>query len=1393
MEQDDLEIEPEIRIRKLTVKGEAFQIQLLEDQRSSAQRAWRKQLNKIENCLADLSESSTLQNERMFLETKMDILVEAHEQLDRALEDNVEAKRVASEKFETWEREHSDALKRINYRVADLRQEKETLRSSRSGRTSQRLKSSGASMMSGLERKADMAAKVAKLKTELIFADAEARKSAALKEHEEELKKLKLTKKLALAKAEMDAVSKVEESEFGDLQEVVPKTTDKGDLLQKYLSAQVESVTGTSLTTLQTDVEFTPDPTEIVENGKPDNEHESSPEIIRSPPSASQKEPVVTASLYPTLNPFAPEYVAVSTPKFVPTSRLPFPQDQTAGPRKAAPVPKQDGNFTPSDSSSENALQRLADLLSQKRLQDSLPLPEPETFRGDLLQYPFWLKSFQTIIEGQTDKPSQRLYYLGKYTAGEAKEAICGFLSLETSDAYTQAKKVLADRFGNPFLIADAYRKKINEWPKIPPNDGANLRNYSDFLLHCQTAAKEIKYLKVLDDPDENQKMTRKLPRHLIDRWSREVDRWLSREHEERGFDDRTNFMTENGAAYPPFSVFCEFLKREARIACNPVISSKILKEEECKREDLEKTGKSGRYQRRRNCLASGSSEVKEDTERRKREDKPKKEVCHLCKGLHNLDACEQFPKMSLSERMEFVRSRGLCHGCLKWGHLRRDCRHKKSCSTCNGPHPTLLHNDALKKDTPGTTQEIPEVTSHRVKASDSKEHSECFSHSLIVPVWLCHEDNPQDKQLVYALLDDQSDACFIKDTVLEKLSVNGPQVQLRLSTVLAEEVITCTRINGLVVQGLKEEASIPLPGAYSREDIPARRSQIPRPETARNWPHLAPIADQLMPYRDDIEVGLLIGTNCTRAIKPKEVIPGNDDDPYAKKTALGWGVIGVVHPNKSEEDDSLCSCHRIVSFEVNPSHGRRMCHFALKTQVKEILNPSQVAKMFEQDFHETKDNQALSHDDRKFIQKVKDGIHQRVDGHYELPLPLRDERMKLPNNKELAQSRLKKLKGRLANDKAYRNDYQGFMDEVIKKGYAERVPDDELSLENGQIWYIPHHGVYHPKKRGKIRVVFDASAEFKGESLNKHLLQGPDLTNSLTGVLCRFRKEPVAFMCDIEGMFHQVNVNIEHRNLLRFLWWEDGDVEKPLVEYRMTVHLFGAVSSPGCSNFALKTAADDFEEECGNEAAEFVRHDFYVDDGLKSVPSVDQAIDLIKSTKTLCKKGGFNLHKFISNRKEVIEAVPVEQRAKEIKELDMTKDLLPLERALGVQWFVESDEFHFKAELKDRPLTRRGILSTVSSIYDPLGLIAPFLLQGKRILQGICKDGTHWDDPVPEHVRMQWIKWREELGVLARLKVPRCYKPTDFGEIKGIELHNFSDASTLGYGQCSYLRMVNS
>ena len=122
------------------------------------------------------------------------------------------------------------------------------------------------------------------------------------------------------------------------------------------------------------------------------------------------------------------------------------------------------------------------------------------------------------------------------------------------------------------------------------------------------------------------------------------------------------------------------------------------------------------------------------------------------------------------------------------------------------------------------------------------------------------------------------------------------------------------------------------------------------------------------------------------------------------------------------------------------------------------------------------------------------------------MPLPLKDPNTKLPNNRDVALHRLKQLKRRFAPDEKYRNDYLTFMNTVIQSGYAEKVPTrkEDEGENNQQVWSIPHNGVYHPKKR----LVFDCSAELKGESLNKHLLQGPDMTNNLTGVVCRLPRK---------------------------------------------------------------------------------------------------------------------------------------------------------------------------------------------------------------------------------------------------------------------------------------------
>ena len=239
--------------------------------------------------------------------------------------------------------------------------------------------------------------------------------------------------------------------------------------------------------------------------------------------------------------------------------------------------------------------------------------------------------------------------------------------------------------------------------------------------------------------------------------------------------------------------------------------------------------------------------------------------------------------------------------------------------------------------------------------------------------------------------------------------------------------------------------------------------------------------------------------------------------------------------------------------------------------------------------------------------------------------------------------------------------------------------------------------------------------------------------------------------------------------------------------------YLFGATSSPGCANFGLKQIACDNEATFGKDVADFLRNDFYVDDGLKSLSSVSEAVQMIRSCQDMCKQSGLHLHKFTSNSKEVLAQIPERDRATELSRINIFSDSLPIERTLGVLWNIESDTFEFRITLHDRPLTRRGILSSVSSIYDPLGFIAPVILTGKQILQQMCADNMDWDDPLPDELYMKWQHGRNGLLDLESIQVERCLKPDNFGQVKSVEMHHFSDASTLGYGQCSYLKLIDS
>ena len=436
--------------------------------------------------------------------------------------------------------------------------------------------------------------------------------------------------------------------------------------------------------------------------------------------------------------------------------------------------------------------------------------------------------------------------------------------------------------------------------------------------------------------------------------------------------------------------------------------------------------------------------------------------------------------------------------------------------------------------------------------------------------------------------------------------------------------------------------------------------------------------------------------------------------------------------------------------------------------------------------FQSTSDDNkpGLSIENHKFL-KIMDQEFRLMDGKWTAPLPFRSPRETLPDNYQMALRRAKSLDASLYNNEEKKDHFLAFMQKILDSKHAELAPYLPPEKEH---WYLPLFGVYHPRKPNQIRGVFDASAKYDGVCLNDQLLQGPDLINGLLGILIRFRKDMVAVFADIQQMFHSFLVDEEDRDYLRFLWHKDNRLENPLLTYRMRVHIFGNRPSPSVAMYGLRRIGELSEKTHGQDVKEFIVNDFYVDDGLKSCPSEEEAIHLIQETQNAMKlHGNLRLHTFASNSKKVMEAFDSEDLAKDLVNLDFDKDVLT-QRSLGLLWDLKTDTFRFSISKENRPVTRRGILFTVNSLYDPLEFISPVTICGKIILRKIVASSLDWDDQLPEHLVREWKTWKSGLSHLEKLCVPRVIVP-NLSETTSRKLLVYCDASeqAVSYLEVSY------
>ena len=193
------------------------------------------------------------------------------------------------------------------------------------------------------------------------------------------------------------------------------------------------------------------------------------------------------------------------------------------------------------------------------------------------------------------------------------------------------------------------------------------------------------------------------------------------------------------------------------------------------------------------------------------------------------------------------------------------------------------------------------------------------------------------------------------------------------------------------------------------------------------------------------------------------------------------------------------------------------------------------------------------------------------------------------------------------------------------------------------------------------------------------------------------------------------------------------------------------------------------------------------MDDCLRSMET-EEALHVVKGTREVLGKAGFNLTKFVASSVEILSEIPEELRAKEVKNLDDQCS----SKVLGVRWNVNGDEFYFdinEPELSGE-VTKRSMLKVVASMYDPLGLVSPITVMGKMLFQEAAKLKS-WDEVVSSELAERWLMWIASLKSLVSLKIPRCVKPNQFDDAM-LELHCFSDASLSAYGSCCYVRCVN-
>ncbi|XP_012285782.1 uncharacterized protein LOC105702648 [Orussus abietinus] len=361
--------------------------------------------------------------------------------------------------------------------------------------------------------------------------------------------------------------------------------------------------------------------------------------------------------------------------------------------------------------------------------------------------------------------------------------------------------------------------------------------------------------------------------------------------------------------------------------------------------------------------------------------------------------------------------------------------------------------------------------------------------------------------------------------------------------------------------------------------------------------------------------------------------------------------------------------------------------------------------------------------------------------------------------------------------DVELKNQYVEFMREYIALSHMSLVTENKLEKP---IHFLPHHAVMkESSSTTKLRVVFDGSCKTtSNHSLNDILMTDSTIQQDLFSIILRFKQHPYVITADVAKMYRQINVSDKHRNLQCIVWRFNSD--EPISTFRLNTVTYGLASSPFLAIRSLHQVALDHKTE-SPIASQIILRDFYVDDLLTGADTLEETQAINLEVTSILQSAGYELRKWTSNSSSIVTAI-------ESSASEATYEIGESVKTLGLCWRPREDQLEYAVcrSQSSQRITKRTILSTISRIFDPLGLVGPATIKAKIMLQRLWQLNLKWDESVPLDIYTTWNHYEGQLPHLGNIRIPRLVRTMDAVQT---ELHGFCDASELAYGACLYIR----